>query len=405
MGEQGRSKDNQPGNPPGSPNGRPPLFLAHDGGAGQSQHLDASRDEPAVSRPGGRGPRRGILVEFARLIIVALFAAAGWQIALSMGNENSWRLLLGIVLGSGIGYVFGGVFGRRTASAVSELELELRRVPASEVLAGGMGLALGLVVATLLSVPIFHLPAGAAYPAVAFTYLTCGYLGYRTGRARSEEFFASFGGRRAAMGRNSGEVSVLDSSAILDGRIMPLVQMGFLAGMLLVTRGVVDELQSVADSSNPSRRGRGRRALDLMIAMKRDPHVNLVLVEEEVSRPGEPIDAQLVRLAKDRGGVLVTNDAGLARVAAALDVPVRSIHALAAALRPQVVAGEQVSLRLTRRGTETGQAVGYLDDGTMVVVEEADHLLGDTVSITVTNALQTATGQLVFGRVGDAPES
>jgi uncharacterized protein YacL len=142
-----------------------------------------------------------------------------------------------------------------------------------------------------------------------------------------------------------------------------------------------------------------------MIAMKRDPHVNLVLVEEEVSRPGEPIDAQLVRLAKDRGGVLVTNDAGLARVAAALDVPVRSIHALAAALRPQVVAGEQVSLRLTRRGTETGQAVGYLDDGTMVVVEEADHLLGDTVSITVTNALQTATGQLVFGRVGDATES
>jgi uncharacterized protein YacL len=343
-------------------------------------------------------------VEFARLIIVVLFATGGWQVAVSMGHQDSWRLLVGITLGSGIGYVFGGVLGRRTASAVSDFELELRRVPATEVLAGSVGLALGLVVATLLSVPIFHLPPGAAYPAVAFTYLTCGYLGYRTGRLRSEEFFASFGGRRGTLGRNSGEVSVLDSSALLDGRLMPLVQMGFLTGTLLVTRGVVEELQAVADSSSSSRRGRGRRALDLLIAMKRDPQVNVALVESEVSHPGEPIDAQLVRLAKDRGGVLVTNDSGLARVAAALDVPVRSIHALAAALRPQVVAGEQVSLKLTRRGTESGQAVGYLDDGTMVVVEEADHLLGDAVSITVTNALQTATGQLVFGRVADTPQ-
>jgi uncharacterized protein YacL len=381
----------------------PPQFLSQNGGAGDARQ-DGPEEERSPSRPGGRTARRGILVEFARLIIVALFAAAGWQIALSMGHQNSWRLLLGIVLGSGVGYVFGGVFGRRTASAVSDLELELRRAPATEVLAGSIGLALGLVVATLLSVPIFHLPPGAAYPAVAFTYLTCGYLGYRTGRTRSEEFFATFGGKRSVLARNSGEVSVLDSSAILDGRIMPLVQMGFLAGTLLVTRGVVDELQAVADSSNPSRRGRGRRALDLLIAMKHDPHANLVLVGDEVSRPGEPIDAQLVRLAKDRGGVLVTNDSGLARVAAALDVPVRSIHALAAALRPQVVAGEQVSLKLTRRGTDAGQAVGYLDDGTMVVVEEADHLLGDTVSITVTNALQTSTGQLVFGRIADTPQ-
>ena len=159
------------------------------------------------------------------------------------------------------------------------------------------------------------------------------------------------------------------------------------------------ELQAVADSSNPSRRHRGRRALDLLVGMRREPSVDLVVVEDEPFQPGEPVDSQLVRLAKARGGAIVTNDAGLARVAAAVEVPVRSIHALAEALRPPVVAGEQVQVRLSRRGRESGQAVGYLDDGTMVVVEEADHLLGDTIKVMVTNAIQTSTGQMVFGQV------
>jgi uncharacterized protein YacL len=128
-----------------------------------------------------------------------------------------------------------------------------------------------------------------------------------------------------------------------------------------------------------------------------------VLVEEDGSSPVEPVDARLVRLAKNRGGALITNDAALAKVAAALDVPVRSIHALAAALRPEVVAGDTVEVRLTRRGRDSGQAVGYLDDGTMVVVEQAQALLGDTVSVSVTNVLRTSTGQMVFARVGDGP--
>jgi uncharacterized protein YacL len=172
-----------------------------------------------------------------------------------------------------------------------------------------------------------------------------------------------------------------------------------MGGTLLVTRGVLDELQSVSDSSNAGRRARGRRALDTLIELKRDPSVDLVLVEEIGGNPGDPVDSQLVRLSRARGATLFTNDAGLAKLAAALDVRVRSIHALAEALRPEVVAGQQVPVRLTRRGREAGQGVGYLDDGTMVVVEEADHLLGDTVTVTVTNALQTSTGRLIFARV------
>jgi uncharacterized protein YacL len=374
---------------------RPTLKLAEDGAAAEGQFLNQGDPEASIPREG----RRGFLVEFVRLIMVALFAVSGWELASLVGSPQSERLLIGTLLGSAVGYVLGGVFGRRTATAVSQLEREFRRIPAAEILAGGIGLILGLVLATLLAFPLYHLPPRGAYPAVAFVYLTLGYVAYKLGRAKSEELFGLFGVKPRAAGTLSGEVVVLDSSVILDGRLPAMITKGFLGGTLLVSRGVLDELQSVADSSNAGRRARGRKAMDTLIELKRDPSVDLVLVEEVGGAPGEPVDSQLVRLARARGGTLLTNDNGLAKLAAALDVRVRSIHALAEALRPEVVAGQQVPVRLTRRGRETGQAVGYLDDGTMVVVEEADHFLGDTVTVTVTNALQTSTGRLIFARL------
>jgi uncharacterized protein YacL len=362
--------------------------------------------ERNADRSGGGG---GLLVEFVRLIIVTLLAAGGWELSTYIAPSSSGGHLVAILVGSGVGYVLGGVFGRRTASAVSDLEREFRRIPAAEILAGGIGLIVGLILATLMSLPLFHLPQKAAYPAVAFVYMTMGFFGYRLGRAKNDELFALFGVKTRAAGGNPREVSVLDASAILDLRIVALVKLGFLGGTLLLTRGVLEELQSVADSSNPGRRARGRKALDALVALRKDPSVDVLLVNDEEgwSSYGQTVDSQLVRLARARGAALITNDSGLAKVAAALDVPVRSIHALAEALRPEVVSGDRVPVRLTRRGREAGQAVGYLDDGTMVVVEEADHLLGDTVTVSVTNALQTSTGRLIFARVaGDpAPEA
>jgi len=356
-------------------------------------------------RPGQDGSQ-GVMVEVIRLIMVAIFALVGWEVVFRAGSEQSDRLLVGTLLGAAVGYVLGGAFGRRTASAVSDLERELRRIPAAEILAGGIGLALGLVLASLVSFPLFHLPPRAAYPVVGTVYLIFAYMGYKLGRAKSEELFGLFGVKPRAAGTLSGEVVVLDASVILDSRLKAMVEQGFLVGTLLVTRGVLDELQTVADSSNAGRRARGRRALDTLVELKRDPSVDMVFVEE--ARPhGEPVDTQLVRVARARGAALLTNDSGLAKLAAALDVRVRSIHALAEALRPEDVAGQQVPVRLTRRGRDSGQAIGYLDDGTMVVVEEADHLLGDTVTVTVTNALQTSTGRLIFARVagnGDTDE-
>ncbi len=364
----------------------------------------AIRDGPAgrqADGPVSMQPRRQLgrtLVEVVRLVIVALLASAGWEVASRTGPNTAPRLVLGIVIGSGVGYVVGGMFGRTTASAASELEREFRRIPAADALAGTLGLILGLVPAALLSIPLFHLPPVAAFPTAVFVYSIGGVLGYRLGRAKSDELFALVGVKPRAAGTLAGEVAVLDTSVLLDDRIEALIRMGFVSGSLLVTRSVVDELQRAADASEPGRRGRGRRALDRLIALRRDPAVDIILVEDETTRGDEDVDAQLVRLTRSRSGVLITNDSNLARVAKALEVPVRSIDALAHALRPPVSYGDRLEVRMVRAGRDAGQAVGYLDDGTMIVVEDAVDSLGQVEPVTVTNVLQTSNGRLVFAR-------
>jgi uncharacterized protein YacL len=342
-------------------------------------------------RQGTPAPR-GTLVEFVRLIMVVLLAIAGFEIARRV-NGSTGTAVLGIVLGSASGYVLGGVLGRQTAVAVSSVEREFRRISAAEIAAGVAGIVIALLIALLASIPLFHLPNDAAWPAVAFLYITLTYLGFRIGRGKREELFSLIGLKPRAAGVGRAEVNVLDTSALIDGRILELVRTGFLSGVLLVPQGVLGELQQIADSSDPRRRNRGRRGLDVVAKLQRDPTVDVALVEEEAM--GD-VDAGLVRLARDRGGAVVTADSNLASVARALSVPVRSINDLAAGLRAPVTAGEEIRVRLTREGRDHGQAVGHLDDGTMVVVEGARDHIGEDLAVTVTNVLQTTTGRMVF---------
>ena len=340
-------------------------------------------------------PPRGIVVELVRLILVAVFTVGGWRIADATGSGES-RLLTGILLGSAVGYVVGGMLGRGAVAAVSAVERDFRKIPASELLAGVLGLILGLVIAVLVSIILFRLPPAAAYPTSAFMTLLLGYLGYRVGRAVNQELFGLFGLKPRASGMAPGTVNVLDTSALIDGRVLQVARAGFLGGTFLVPRGVLFELQTIADSSDPRRRSRGQRGLEVLAEMQRSPEIELVLVEDVGS--GD-VDAQLVRLAKERGGVVVTSDSNLAKVASALDVPVRSLSELAVALRPPFLPGEDVTVHLTKGGREHGQGVGYLEDGTMVVVDGGSEHLGADVRVTVTNVLQTATGRMVFARV------
>jgi len=343
--------------------------------------------------PSSTAPR-GRLVEGVRLIFVALFGTAGYQVGTKIGpGQSTGKTALAVFLGSAVGYVLGGILGRITARTVTGLERELRRTPAAEMAAGTVGLIIGLIIAALLTFPLLRFPSGAAWPAVVFVYLTLSSLGYRLGKAKRDDLFGLVGVKPRAAGRSGSDVSVIDTSALIDGRIADLVSTGFLSGTFLVHSGVLRELQSIADSSDDRRRTRGRRGLDVLAELQAAPTVEVVLVDEAGVND---VDAALVRLAKDRGGTLVTVDANLAKVAGAVSIPVRQVNELASAFRVPFAPGDELGLHLVRAGKEHDQAVGYLEDGTMVVVEHAGAHIGKDVSARVTNVIQTPTGRMVF---------
>ncbi len=332
------------------------------------------------------------MVEFVRLIFVVLFAVAGYVVATRTGAASARNTLLGVALGASTGFVLGGVLGRQTVSAVSSVEQQLRRVPAAEVVAGTAGLLAGLAVAAFTTVPIFRLPPLAAWTSAAFMYATLGYAGYRVGRGKYLELFDLIG-LKPRVGPTRGEVAVVDTSALIDGRVVDIVSTGFLTGDLLIHGAVLRELQAIADTSDPRRRARGRRGLDAVAELQRAKTVQVHLVEEDGVFD---VDAALVRLARERGAALITTDHNLAKVAEALSVPVPDLNRLAAAFRTPVGVGDELVIELVKDGRERGQAVGYLEDGTMVVVEEARDRIGHEVPVRVRNVIQTATGRMVF---------
>jgi uncharacterized protein YacL len=193
---------------------------------------------------------------------------------------------------------------------------------------------------------------------------------------------------------------IVDTSVAIDGRILDVVRAGFLHGQMLVPSPVLGELQGLADAGDDLRRTRGRRGLDVLEALRRERGVQLEVLDEDVPAVPE-VDAKLVRLCLDRSAALLTLDTNLAKAAALAGVRVMNLHALALALRPPVTAGDDVSVLLIKPGKEPGQAVGYLDDGTMVVVERARGSVGREVPVTVTSVLTTANGRLVFARLLD----
>ena len=342
---------------------------------------------------------RGRLVEGVRMIFIALLATGGYRIAAFQLNVTTGRVLLFIFLGAGIGYVLGGIIGRLTLRAVSGIERELRRTPAPQLAGGVVGLLIGLVIGALLMVPLMFLPAPAAWPSIVFIYMVVGSLGYRLGSAKYEDIFGLVGMKPRASVAARGDLHVLDTSALIDGRISDLVATGFVAGTILLHDGVLKELQAISDSSDPNRRTRGRRGLDVLVALQKAPTVQFQLIEEAGVMD---VDAALVRLARERGASLITVDHNLAKVAEALRVPVAQINALASKFRVPYTAGDEITVRLVKEGREHAQAVGYLEDGTMVVVERADGHIGTQVEVKVKNVIQTTTGRMVFAALAGA---
>ena len=337
------------------------------------------------------------VVDVLRLLVVVFFAGLGYEVskrfnsgAFVLGPLNG--VMVGIIIGSGLGYVLGGVLGRTTVTVVGRTEHSLRQASAEELVAGSFG---GVAWWIFLLLQPF-----LAFPLFGFVVLVIGYLGYRLGSSRREEMLGLFASRAGMAPRplaTSNLPRIVDTSIAIDGRVIDVVRAGFLHGSLLIPSPVLAELQGLADAGDDIRRSKGRRGLQNLEALKREPGVTVEVLEDDVAGVPE-VDAKLVRLCLDRGLPLLTLDTNLAKVAALAGVHVMNLHGLALALRPPVSAGDDVVVHLLRPGKESGQAVGYLDDGTMVVAERSRDHIGDEVAIHVTSVLTTANGRMVFGQ-------
>lgn len=360
-----------------------------------------------MSRSRPRTPH--VVLELLRLCTVVFFAGAGFQ--LGAGLSDSRPVLgalngtaVGLVLGSGVGYVLGGLLGRRTAQSAEVARSRLHDVSAEQLVAGGLGLAGGVLLGAAVAWPVFFLPqAYLAFPLFGFVVVALGYVGSQVGVSKRRGLLTLFGeqvGLTPADTPVAALPRLLDTSVVIDGRVLDVVRAGFLSGRTLVASPVLAELQALADAGDDVRRAKGRRGLEVLEALRREPAIDLEVLERELPEVAE-VDAKLVRLCLDTRAALLTLDTNLARAAALAGVRVQNLHALVLALRPPVAAGDVLSVLPQKAGKEAGQGVGYLDDGTMVVVEQARARIGQQVPVRVTSVLTTANGRLVFGRPTD----
>jgi uncharacterized protein YacL len=269
----------------------------------------------------------------------------------------------------------------------------LTSTPLPDLLSGLLGMVVGLVIAALIAVFVRDLPNG--YVLSAILALLLALQGASVGLTRRAELAALFfGGANAPKDHRLSGV-LLDTSVIIDGRILDIGKTGFVDTPLITLSSVLRELQQVADSADATRRRRGRRGLDVLTEMQKDPSIPLQVVDDDVT-PDVEIDAHLVRTAKRKGWAIMTNDFNLNRIARLEGVTVLNLNELAQAMRPVAIPGEEIVVTVAREGKEPGQGVGSLDDGTMVVIQNGRRLLNQTITAVVTSVIQTSAGRMIF---------
>ncbi len=308
-----------------------------------------------------------------------------------------------------VGTLFGIIFFITSPKVIEgvhgyfqKLEHRLTQMPALDILFGVIGIMIGLLFAFLLSliVQTINLPVVPELITLLL-YIICGYYGGYIGVTRRAEFMEG-AARRGHLAKRFAESDarpkVLDTSVIIDGRIYDICKTGFLEGKIVVPAFVLRELRHIADSSDAMKRSRGRRGLDILQSMQQELDLHVEVEEKDYDDVAE-VDLKLLRLASDIGGVLVTNDYNLNKVASVQNMPVLNINDLANAVRSVLLPGEELPLAIVKDGKEAGQGVGYLPDGTMVIVESGKKHIGETMDIVVTSALQTSAGRLVFAKL------
>jgi uncharacterized protein YacL len=269
----------------------------------------------------------------------------------------------------------------------------LINTPLPDLLSGLLGMIVGLVIAVLIGVFVRDIPDGI-YVSLVLALLLAAF-GASVGVTRRTELAALFFGGATEQTSHRLSAVLLDTSVIIDGRILDIAKTGFLDMPLVILSSVLRELQLVADSADAMRRRRGRRGLDVLTEMQKEPTIPLQVVDDDAT-PSTEIDTHLVRTAKRRSWGIMTNDFNLNRIARLEGVEVLNLNELAQAMRPVAIPGEEIIVTVAREGKEPGQGVGSLDDGTMVVIQNGRRLINQTVTAVVTSVIQTSAGRMIF---------
>lgn len=307
-------------------------------------------------------------------------------------------------------HLLGGLLGAGIASVAVVLERILDRYPATGLLGGAGGLALGLMLGRLLGSSLAALDASGGSKAAFLSVAAMGfmgYLGWALGLRKGLEWKnrPTVGRSQLSPSAQAKDLLLMDTSVIIDGRIADVCASGFLRGPLAIPHFVLRELQKIADSSDPLKRARGRRGLDILRRIQEQEAVEVRILEQEPSLGGGDVDSRLVEMARELGCSLLTNDLNMHKVAELQGVKVLNMNQLAYALKPAVLPGEELKVKIIKEGREEGQGVGYLEDGTMIVVDSGKRHLGRTVEAVVTSVIQTAAGRMIFTSIKEEQDA
>lgn len=356
------------------------------------------------------------LLEFASPVLAYIISAEFLRInldILDMTMMNALSIVIGGIIGGSIGFISSSYCINKLRVFSVWVERQLSKMPTHDVVAGVLGLAIGLIIANLLGVAFSRIPLIGPYIPIIFS-IVFGYLGlYITIKKRKdiiallpnrnkdgnikEETKSASDVEQVKANLSEPSYKLLDTSVIIDGRIADICKTGFIEGTLLIPVFVLEELQFIADSSDLLKRTRGRRGLDILKRIQTEFDM-LVKIDHHDYDDVTGVDSKLIRLGQEIGAKIITNDFNLNKVADLQGVQVLNINELANAIKPVVIPGETMVVTVVKDGKEQGQGVAYLDDGTMIVVEGGHKHLNETLEVVVTSVLQTAAGRMIFAK-------
>ena len=350
-----------------------------------------------------------MLIIVSGIVLAILGALGAYQGSAALPLEDwissPWRYLVVaaiVIAGAALGWLVGATVGRFFRNRLRVIDRAADRRSAAELTVGALGLVVGLVAAALAGVAVAQLPIIGPYLLVPIV-LVVAYLFTRVAARKHVDILRLVGIRSRSSAANAPP-RLVDTSAIIDGRLVDVVKTKFLSGAIVVPDFVLDELQRVADSADALKRARGRRGLEIVEQLKSSSNGGFSVRAGDYPDL-EGVDAKLVRMAQEVGGSIVTTDYNLNKVARIQGVEVLNVNELANALKPAVLPGEPLTVKIIREGREYDQGVGYLQDGTMIVVEGGRSAVGKEITVEVTSVLQSPSGKMIFTKLPGAQAS